>query len=406
MHIDFKRSAQRCTVNSVGAGSHFSCQVCLALLVLLWSVSGCNESSPSNTDSRLTPANASPGTTAGAGDETTGDETTGDETTGDNPPPAQTENSSDGAPESTQSASTEAPATRQTTDSSGKQPGEANGSTGSNTPTESDAEAQVRAALKDAVQLLEQKNYIRFMNYYFPTGQLRQVRKSTGYARAIFQLVRTPQTVQRWHRLLQAGVNAKIVLHPRGYEARIEVEVKPTAVPDQDAAPPTPELPQIEIVGFGSELKPALDSAIQALESKDYHTLVSHMFPISQLQRMPSLDDASPIMSRLKSRPEMSAAMLSDFKLMRDQKPGMSADKSVATFRIPGTKVQLTADRNITTPARTVRLQKIGEHWRLFDSTTAYHQQIAQQDSNAPTDLRATLVLEKFGDQWRLQELP
>ena len=373
--------------------------VCLLLLGLLSSLGGCNESQPSKT---------SPATTAG------------------NPPPSETDagdgSSSDTPPTSSVQHTVAHPVAvvEQRPQSAPTRPDESTDDGGSATAgvAEAKAEAQdtakaedtaaVRAALKDAAQLLEQKNYIRFINYYFPVDQLRQVRKSTGYARAIFQLVRTPQAVNRWRLLLQAGVNADIVLHPRGYEARIEVDVKPADAQAEEAddAPPAPELAQVEIVGFGSELKPAILSAIAALESKDYQTLVSHMFPISQLSRMQPLGDNAPIMQRLKAHPEMSAAMLADFQHMRDQAPAMNADKSVATFRVPGTEVQITRQRKMTTPDRTVRLQKIGEHWRLFDSTAAYHQQIAQQYSNGPTELRTTLVLEKFGDQWRLQELP
>ncbi|MEO1994344.1 MAG: hypothetical protein ABGZ17_03625, partial [Planctomycetaceae bacterium] len=379
----------RSQMNPVATHRHRTNGVCLLMLGLLSSLGGCNDSQPSQASPASTAGNTPRGN-ADAVDEASSGTTATDsvQDTGANPAPV--------AAKRPQSASTD--------------PGETADASGSAVAdvAKADPKAQVRAALKDAVQLLEQKNYNRFINYYFPVNQLRQVRKSTGYARAIFQLVRTPQAVNRWRVLLQAGVQADIVLHPRGYEARIEVEVKPADPKAEETtdAPPEPELAQVEIVGFGSELKPAIQSAITALESKDYQTLVSHMFPISQLSRMQPLDDNAPIIQRLKAHPEMSAAMLADFQHMRDQTPALNADKSVATYRIPGTKVQITRQRNMTTPDRTVRLQKTGEHWRLFDSAAAYHQQIAQQYSNGPTELRATLVLEKFGDQWRLQELP
>jgi len=383
-------SGLRSQMNPVAMHSHRTNWVCLLILGLLSSLGGCNDSPPSQASPPPSTGNTPRGAVDSADGSSSGATATGSvQHTVANPAPV--------AAKRSQPASTNP-----------KEPTDAGGSADVPESPESEAEAQVRAALKDAVELLEQKNYNRFINYYFPVDQLRQVRKSTGYTRAIFQLIRTPQAVNRWRMLLQAGVNADIVIHPRGYEARIEVDVKPADPQAEEPAdgPLEPELAQVEIVGFGSELKPAIQSAIAALESKDYQTLVSHMFPISQLSRMQPLDDNAPILQRLKAHPEMSAAMLADFQHIRDQAPALNADKSVATYRIPGTTVPITRQRKMTTPDRTVRLQKTGEHWRLFDSAAAYHQQIAQQYSNGPTELRATLVLEKFGDQWRLQELP
>ena len=90
--------------------------------------------------------------------------------------------------------------------------------------------------------------------------------------------------------------------------------------------------------------------------------------------------------------------MLADFKRMQAVKPELTEKGQVAIFKLAANKEQ---------PARTIKLQKAGSDWRLFDDAAARHRRIRapgqtqtaeQRDERADGADRRQLAVRRIAD--------
>ena len=180
---------------------------------------------------------------------------------------------------------------------------------------------------------------------------------------------------------------------------------------DTPAKPPEfkePPVTNAKLVGFGNDLTTVLRKAEETLDKKDVDEFVKNLFPAGELRHPDADSRRAALTQRLKDNPKLLEQMQTDFKAMRKLTPTFSDAKTMAEFRIPGTKIEITKTQSVLTPERIFKLQLVEGSWRLPDNTTPARRAVAQNLSKPLPALgqfaaaQEKITFEKFGDQWRL----
>ncbi len=272
-------------------------------------------------------------------------------------------------------------------------------------------EAQVRAALADAIKRLDDGDARGFLEYYFPTEQLRQLRQANAVEQTADRLKQQPQIMDGIRSRLRRAAKAKPTFDRSGSVAEFVLP------PEEDDKPKPkgnefkePAVTNVKLTGFGKDLETVLRKGEEALDKKDVDGFVKNLFPAGELRHPEAESRHAALVQRLKDNPKLLEQMLADFQAMRKFKPQLSEKKDSAEFRIPGTKIELSKTQSVMTPERVFKLQLVEGSWRLPDNTTPTRLAVAKNLANALPDVGSfpagpeKITFERFGDHWRLAQ--
>ncbi len=271
-------------------------------------------------------------------------------------------------------------------------------------------EAQVKAALADAIKRLDDGDTRGFLEYYFPTEQLRQLRQANAVEQTADRLKQQPQILDGIRNRLRKAAKGT----PKFDRSQSVAEF--LLAPDEGdtpAKPPEfkePPVTTVKLTGFGNDLPTVLRKAEETLDKNDVDGFVKNLFPAGELRHPDADARRAALTQRLKDNPKLLEQMLDDFKAIQKLTPTFSDAKATAEFRIPGTKIELNKTQTVTTPERVFKLQLVEGSWRLPDNTTPARRAVAKNLTNPlPAGgqfaaLEEKITLERFGDQWRLAQ--
>lgn len=268
-------------------------------------------------------------------------------------------------------------------------------------------EAQVRAALADAIKRLDDGDTRGFLEYYFPTEQLRQLRLGNAVEQTAEKLKQQPQILD--------GIRSRLRKAAKGTPKfdRSQSVAEFLLTPDEGDTPKPPEFKEppvtnVKLIGFGSDLAIVLSKAEELLDKKDVDGFVKNLFPAGELRHPDADSRRAALTQRLKDNPKLFEQMLTDIKAMQKLTPKLSEAKDTAEYRLPGTKIEITKEQSVTTPERVFKLQLVEGSWRLPDNTAPARRAVALNLTKALPALgqfaavQEKITFERFGDQWRL----
>lgn len=270
-------------------------------------------------------------------------------------------------------------------------------------------EAQVRAALADSIKRLDDGDTRGFLEYYFPTEQLRQLRLANAVEQTADRLKQQPEILDGIRTRLRKAAKAT----PKFDRSQSVADFILTPEPGDTPKPPEfkePAVTDVKLIGFGNDLATVLRKADEMLEKKDTDGFVKNLFPAGELRHPESESRRAALLQRLKDNPKLLEQMATDIKAMQKLTPKLSEAKDVAEYRIPGTTIEITKTQSVTTPERVFKLQLVEGSWRLPDNTTPARRAVALNLTKplpAPGQFagpagQEKITFERFGDQWRL----
>ena len=273
------------------------------------------------------------------------------------------------------------------------------------------SEAQVRAALADALKRLDDGDARGFLEYYFPTEQLRQLRQANAVEQTADRLMQQPQVIDGIRSRLRRAAKAKPTFDRSGSVAEFILPPEEEEKPKEKGSPfKEPAVTIVKLTGFGNDLETVLRKGEETLDKQDVDGFVKNLFPAGELRHPEAESRHAALTQRLKDNPKLLEQMLADFQAMRTLKPQISESKDVAEYRLAGTKIELNKTQSVTTPERVFKLQLVEGSWRLPDNTTHARLAVAKnlakplpeggQFAGGPEKI----TFERFGDQWRLSQ--
>lgn len=270
-------------------------------------------------------------------------------------------------------------------------------------------EAQVRAALADAIKRLDDGDTRGFLEYYFPTEQLRQLRQANAVEVTADRLKQQPQILDGIRSRLRKAAKET----PKFDRSQSVAEFFLT--PDDSDKPKAgefkePPVTNLKLVGFGNDLATVLRKAEETLDKKDTEGFVTNMFPAGELRHPEAAARRAALTQRLKDNPKLLEQMLADIKAIQKLTPKLSEAKDSAEYRLAGTTIEISKTLSVTTPERIFKLQLVEGSWRLPDNTTPARRAVAQNLAKPLpalgqfANVQEKITFEKFGDQWRLAQ--
>ena len=271
-------------------------------------------------------------------------------------------------------------------------------------------EAQVRAALADAIKRLDNGDTRGFLEFYFPTEQLRQLRQANAVEQTAENLKQQPQILDGIRNRLKKAAKAT----PKFDRSQSVAEF--VLAPDEGDAPAKPPefkeppVTNVKLTGFGNDLATVLRKAEETLDKNDTDGFVKNLFPAGELRHPEADARRAALTQRLKDNPKLLEQMLADIKAIQKLTPTFSDAKATAEFRIPGTTIEITKTQSVTTPERLFKLQLVEGSWRLPDNTTPARRAVAKNLTNPLpaagqfAGVEEKITFERFGDQWRLAQ--
>lgn len=272
-------------------------------------------------------------------------------------------------------------------------------------------EAQVKAALADAIKRLDNGDTRGFLEYYFPTEQLRQLRQANAVEQTADRLKQQPQILDGIRNRLKKAAKGTPKFDRTGSVAEfILAPDEEEVTPAKPAASKEPPVTSVKLTGFGNDLPTVLRKAEETLDKNDVDGFVKNLFPAGELRHPEADSRREALTQRLKDNPKLLEQMRTDIQAIQKLTPTFSDAKATAEFRIPGTKIELNKTQSVTTPERLFKLQLVEGSWRLPDNTTPARKAVAKNLTNPlpPAGQFAAveekITFERFGDQWRLAQ--
>ena len=273
-------------------------------------------------------------------------------------------------------------------------------------------EAQVRAALADAIKRLDDGDTRGFLEYYFPTEQLRQLRQTNAVEQTAERLKQQPQVLDGIRNRLRQAAKVTPTFDRSQSVAEFLLTPAEADPPSKRPESQAKEAPVriVKLTGFGNDLPTVLRKAEELLDKKDVDGFVKNLFPAGELQHPDADSRRATLAQRLKDNPKLLEQMQADIKAIQKLTPTLTDGKLTAEFRIPGSKIEITKTQSVTTPERVFKLQLVDGSWRLPDNTTPARRAIAQNllrplpAAGQFAGVQEKITFEKFGDQWRLAQ--
>lgn len=276
-----------------------------------------------------------------------------------------------------------------------------------------DRAKQLMAAIDDAIRTLDAEDYPRFVEHYYPVEELRMhrrlgnvdrltayVEKRDDFKRGLLQALRAAR--QHKPRFNESKTIATFEFDVPGQEDHITARIV--------KEPPDPR--QLELVGYGPDLDVVIEKAIATLERGDVATFIDRLFPASELALLHERKERQALADRIGANPAAVKQMIADLKAIKKQKAILKESDDVAIALIERGTVEIGdtvgTKRKLDLPSQRFKFQKVNGSWRLFDEGARAREELARLSKLTPKEfkLTMTLVFERFGDAWRIAELP
>jgi hypothetical protein len=258
-------------------------------------------------------------------------------------------------------------------------------------------EPDLAADLDDAIRTVEAGEFQKFLERYAPVELLRKMRQEDVVEQAATMMAERPQGKAQ----LLAVLKALRKQQPRFDKSRglatLDFDPFASGVPEAAGDLVLPSGAAMKLTGLGSDLPKALAEAIKLLENGDIAVLVERLFPPSEVARLRQPDQLAALRQQFEEAPELLTAMVEDFERMRRVNPELTDKGQLAVFKLPAEKERL---------ARTVKLQKVGSDWRLFDDAPRVSAELVRQSKLKPRSSVTSVLMERVGGNWRFVELP
>jgi hypothetical protein len=179
--------------------------------------------------------------------------------------------------------------------------------------------------------------------------------------------------------------------------AALDFDPVASGVPEAPIDLKLPATGELKLTGFGDDLAKTIAEATKLLEKGEIATFVERLFPATEIARLMQNDQMAALLQQFKDTPELQTAMLTDLQRMQATKAELTEKGQVAVFKLAANK---------ELPARTVKMQKTGNHWRLFDDGPRVTVELARQSKLKPQSSVMNVQMELIGGNWRFVELP
>lgn len=256
--------------------------------------------------------------------------------------------------------------------------------------------ASLLSALDDAIRQVEAGEFATFLERYAPVEMLRELRRKNLVERAAAVLAERPQTKVQLLALLRTLRKQTPQFDKSEGLAALQFDPAALEPPESVGELHIPSTAGLKLTGLGGDPPRVLGEAIRLLEAGDISTFVDRLFPATEIARLQEFGQMQALQQQFEDTPELTAALLADLKRMQSVQPALSGDGLVASFPLAAENGQ---------PARTIKLQKVGRDWRLFDDAPRVATEITRQAQFKSSDL-TTVELERVGGKWRFIELP
>jgi hypothetical protein len=253
------------------------------------------------------------------------------------------------------------------------------------------------ADLDEAIRVVEAGQFQKFLELYAPVEILRQMRQQDVLQQAAAMLAQQPQGKAQLLAILQALKKQTPRYDKTRGLATFEFDPFASGVPQSPVELNLPSTADQKLSGLGDDLPKVLAQATKLLEAGDVATFVEKLFPATELARLNPPDQMAALLQQFKDTPELQTAMLADLRRMRLAKAELTEKGQVAVFKLAGEKDQ---------PERIVKMQKAGNHWRLFDDGPRVTDELARQAKLKPPGNVMSVQMELIGGNWRFVELP
>ena len=247
-----------------------------------------------------------------------------------------------------------------------------------------------------AIQLVEKDEFRTFLELYCPVELLRKLRQEDLVDRAAAVMASQPKTKVQLLILLKALMEQSPKFDKSGGMATLDVDPTAGGIEEVPGELKIPDAFNLTATGLGSDLNRVIADAIKLLETAEFGTFVDRVFPASELGRVQSSDARKGLLMTFQETPELAKTMIADLKQLQSVEPEMTENGTVATFSIPS------SERS----KRTIKFQKIGTNWRLFDDSPRVVTELSRQAKLKPGSTIKIIHMERVGGNWRFIELP
>lgn len=300
-----------------------------------------------------------------------------------------------------------------------------------------DAQTQVYAALDDALKKLENDQFIEFFELYGPVEAVRNLRRERARlpggavdARMNEEFKKSgvkkemTEMIKKMRKIKPTFVSSNQVAVFKFTTPEQTIKAKNVPLLDAGKAP-------ANVTGYGGDLKAAIRKAVADLEAGNVEAYLRNMLPVIELR----LNDVNDLVKRINAakatekrggddrdikkaigKPDDSKKdaadkktnplvqrMIADLKALDKLEPKMESDGSVAVFEKPFTGPGVPKKKKGPPPTQTLKFQKDGGNWRLYDNTTAMRK-AAQGMSRKIASTSETMYMEKLGTSWRFTD--
>jgi hypothetical protein len=258
-------------------------------------------------------------------------------------------------------------------------------------------EPDLATDLDEAIRIVEAGEFKKFLERYAPVELLRKMRQEDVVDQAATMLAQQPKGKAQ----LLAVLKALKKQTPRYDKSRglatLEFDPQASGVPEAPIELKLPATGELKLVGLGDDVAKTIVEATKLLEKGEIGTFVERLFPATEIARLAQNDQMAALLQQLKDNPEMKTALLADLKRMQATKAELTEKGQVAVFKLAASK---------ELPARTVKMQKTGDHWRLYDDGPRVAAELTRQSKLKPQSSVMNVQMELIGGNWRFVELP
>jgi hypothetical protein len=253
------------------------------------------------------------------------------------------------------------------------------------------------ADLDEAIRVVEGGQFQKFLELYAPVEILRQMRQQDVLQQASAMLAQQPQGKAQLLAVLQALKKQTPRYDKTKGLATFEFDPFASGFPESTVELDLPATGDLKLSGLGDDLPKVVTQATKLLEAGDVATFVEKLFPATELARLKQPEQMAALLQQFKDTPELQTSMLADFERMKATKAALTDKGQVAVFK-------LVAGKDL--PERIVKMQKAGNHWRLFDDGSRVTTELARQSKLKPPGNVMSVQMELIGGNWRFVELP
>lgn len=263
--------------------------------------------------------------------------------------------------------------------------------------------AEAKAAVAEMIRKLGKGEYVDFIHQHSPIDEyvssFRDGRAGQVPLSALPQFVKLSET-------LKSMQDAEILVDRSGKSVQfVKQEELPKADRPQSryssAEKPTES-------GYGNDLAIAIESALQDLKAEKYEFFMARMLPQSTVLMMKADNRWDGMVESLSGDSVKTQRMIDDLLTLAKEEPVIKG--TTAEFTLPNI-VPIARGRKteeVEVGKRVIRFSRVEDSWRFFDSNvnTAAELDAALNRDAVGESLKAELVLEKIGSDWRMLQMP